>query len=432
MAMKWAKGPPPPRRRDTAVKRRCGMAPATGGPTRGWGRTSAIALAVVLLASLVSAPTNAREKTLQIGFVGTFTGPAAVLGQHMYNGFLLGVEHAGGKLGGVTTEISVVNSALKPEVAVRRINKLQDRVNLNFVVGFVFSNVLMRAYDAALNGDTFAISANAGPSEMAGRKCHKDFFSTSYQNDQIHGAVGAYLNETAHEALYLLAPDYEAGWDAISGFKRTFDGRIVGEHYTQLGRTDFSTDIDRIRAKEPDAVFAFLPGGMGVRFVKQYRDAGLHDSMPFYSAFAVDETTLPAMRDAGLGLRSASVWAYNLDNPANARFTRDFRSTYGYNPSAYAARGYDAAQLIDSAIEAVAGDLSDRSALRAALRRADFDSVRGDFEFNRNHFPIHDLYLTQAVQRENGRYAMRAKRVIREDHGDAYASQCDLTWSRSE
>lgn len=381
-------------------------------------------LAAALMAGM-ALPAAAQE--LRIGLMSTLTGPQAVTGQHLRDGFMLGVEHAGGKLGGLETKITTVDDQLKPDVAVQEVEGLLKRDNVNIVAGVVYSNILMAVYKPVVESDAFLISANAGPAPVAGSRCSENFFNTSWQNDQTHGAVGKYVSDSGIKKVFLLAPNYQAGKDGLTGFKRHFKGEVVDEVYTKLGQLDFSAEIAKIQSAKPDAVYTFMPGGMGVNLVKQYAQAGLKDKIPLFSAFTVDETTLPATEDAGLGLLSASIWAPDMDNAANKRFVEDFRKKYGYVPSYFAAQAYDAARLIDAAVKQ-AGGVKDKAKLRDALRHAKFDSVRGSFAFNKNHFPISDFYLVEAAKLPDGAPAMLKRKLVFEKYADDYAAECPMKW----
>lgn len=379
--------------------------------------------AVLAAAGMVTA---AGAEPVKIGLVATLSGPPAALGEHMRDGFMLGLKHAGGKFGGAETEVITVDDELKPDSAVEKVRALIERDEVDIVAGVVFSNVMAAIFRPVTESETFLISANAGPSIIAGENCSPFFFSAAWQNDQMHEVMGKHAQDAGYGRMFLIAPNYQAGKDAITGFKRYFEGEVVEEVYTALDQIDYSAEMARIAAAKPDAVFAFLPGGFGVNFVKQYRQAGLADTTPFLSAFTVDETTLPATQDAALGLFSSSEWTPSLDNEANKAFVGAFEAEYGYVPSLYAAQGYDAAQLIDSAVEKVGGDLSDKEAFGAALEEADFASVRGDFSFNNNHFPIQDFYLVKAVKRDDGKFATEIVEKVFDDYGDVYAEQCPM------
>ncbi len=380
--------------------------------------------------ALMAAPVYAQgtgDGELRIGFMTTLTGPPAVIGQHLRDGFMLGVDHAGGKLGGMNTKVIVADDQLKPDVAVQEVEALLKRDNVHVVAGVVFSNILMAVYKPVTDSQAFLISSNAGPSPIAGARCSENFFSVSYQNDQNHGAVGKYVAEAGFKNVFLMAPNYQAGKDALTGFKRHYKGKVADEVYTKLGQLDFSAEIARIQSLKPDAVYTFMPGGMGVNLVKQYVQAGLKDQIPLFSAFTVDETTLPALQDAAMGLTGAAVWAANVDNPASRKFVEDFRAKHGYVPSYYAAQAYDTARLIDAAVRQ-AGGVADKDKLRAALRKADFESLRGEFRFNHNHFPIQDFHLVQADTLSDGAPALLSRRVIFNDYADDYAKECKMKW----
>ena len=364
----------------------------------------------VLTAALVAAGMGvagaaSAAEPLKIGLMGTLSGPPAVLGQHINDGFKLFVEQQGGKLGGRDVEIIVADDELKPDVALTKVKGLLERDKVDFVAGIVFSNILQAVFRPVTESETFLIGANAGTSTFAGKGCSPYFFSTSWQNDQIHEVMGKYAQDKGFKSAFLLTPNYQAGKDSVAGFKRHFKGEVVDEVYTKLGNLDFSAELAKIAAAKPEVVFTFMPGGMGVNLVKQFKQAGLDKNVTFLSAFTVDETTLPATKDDAVGLFSSSQWTPDLDNPANKAFVAAYEAKYGYVPSLYSSQGYDAAQLIDSAVKAVKGDLSDKKAVIAALRKADFASVRGDFKYNTNHFPIQDYYLVKAVKRADGMYA---------------------------
>ncbi len=368
----------------------------------------------------------ASAEPIKIGLVSTLSGPSAALGVHMRDGFMLGLEHVGGKLGGAETEVITVDDELKPDVGVSKVNGLLERDQVDIVAGVVFSNVMGAVAKPVTDAEVFLISGNAGPSTLAGQGCSPYFFSVSWQNDQMHEVLGKHAQDKGYGRVFLMAPNYQAGKDSLAGFKRHFKGEVVDEVYTQLGQLDFSAELARIAAAKPDAVFTFMPGGMGVNLVKQYRQAGLADTIPFLSAFTVDETALPAMQDDSLGLFSASQWTPGMDNEANKKFVADFEAKYGYVPSLYASQGYDLAMLIDSAVKKVNADLSNKDAFRQALEAAEFTSVRGEFKFNTNHFPIQDFYLVEAVKREDGKYQTQIVEKVFDDYGDVYAADCKM------
>lgn len=370
---------------------------------------------------------GAQAQSVKVGVMLTLSGPAAVLGQHARDGFQLGIKHLGGKLGGLTADIIVVDDELKPDVGVQKVQALLERDKVDIVVGVIFSNVMMAIAKPVFDANTILVSPNAGPSPLAGRGCSPWFFSSAWQNDQNHEAMGKYAQDTGYKKVVLIAPNYQAGKDSMAGFKRHFKGEIVEEIFNQVNQLDFAAEIAKIASLKPDAVFAFEPGGMGVNFVKQYAQAGLAGKIPFLSAFTVDETTLPATQDAAVGLLGGSQWAPNLDNPVNKKFVADFEKDYGKVPAMYAAQGYDAALLIDAAIKAAGGKVADKAALRDAFKKASFASIRGaPFKLNTNGFPIQDVYVVKAVKRADGKFATEIVVKAFTGYTDAYAKDCPL------
>jgi branched-chain amino acid transport system substrate-binding protein len=383
------------------------------------------ALVIAGAFSLSAAPACAQEK-LKIGVVATLSGPPAVLGQQLRNGFTLAVKSLGGKLGGRETELFVADDELKPDVAVTKVKALIERDKADFVVGPVFSNVLQAILRPVTSAGIILISPNAGTSNFAGKDCNENFFVTSYQNDQVHEVLGQHAQDSGVKSAVVIVPNYQAGKDSAAGFKRKFRGEVLDEIYVPLNQLDYSAELTKIAAAKPEAIFVFLPGGMGVNFVKQFRQAGLADKIMFLSAFTVDESTLPAQQDAALGLFGGANWAPNLDNPQNRAFVEAYEKEYNAVPASYAFQAYDAALLIDSAVRQLNGNLADKAALRAALQKAGFTSLRGSFKFNTNHYPIQDFYLVKVGKRGDGKFQTGIVKKVFAAYGDPYASECPL------
>lgn len=380
-----------------------------------------LATAGMLAASIGAA--SAQEK-LKVGIMVTLSGPSAVLGGQARDGFQLAVKQLGGKLGGIDTEVVVVDDELKPDVAVTKVRGLIERDQVNFVVGPIFSNVLQAIHKPVIESNAFLISPNAGTSNFAGAQCSPNFFVTSYQNDQNHEVLGKYAQDKGFKRVFLMTPNYQAGRDSMAGFKRHFKGEVVSELYTPLGQLDFSAELAQIAAAKPDALFTFMPGGMGVNLVRQFRQAGLAANVPFLSAFTVDESTLPAQQDAALGFFGGANWAPNMDNPQSKAFVAAYEAAYNAIPGTYAMQAYDAALMIDAAIKGAGGKVSDRNAVRAGLRKADFKSLRGDFKIGVNGYPIQDFYLVQVARRADGKFQTEIREKVFDDYVDVYAKDC--------
>ena len=379
-------------------------------------------------ASATVLPARAQASGLRIGLLTTLSGPSAGLGRDTVDGFNLGIKHAGGRLGGLATEVISADDQLKPDVGKVTAERMVQRDRVDIMTGVVFSNVMLAISDTVLKDrrGVFYLSSNAGPSELAGRDCNPNFFSVSWQNDNTHEAMGEHMTKAGIKRAYLLAPNYPAGKDALTGFKRFFKGEVVAEVYTQIGQTDYAAELAALRAARPDATYFFYPGGMGIAFVRQYTAAGLAQQVPVFGpSFSLDQTILPAIGDAALGLYASTFWSEKLENPANAKFVADFEATHNRIPSPYAAQAYDTAQLIDAALKQ-AGGIGDKAKFRNALRAANFSSVRGPFRFNSNHFPIQNYYLTQIQKDARGRLVNELRGVIFSSHSDAYAGQCRM------
>jgi branched-chain amino acid transport system substrate-binding protein len=378
-------------------------------------------------AAVILAGTGAQgQEKLKIGIIATLSGPPAVLGQQLRNGFNLAVKDLNGKLGGRDVEVIVADDELKPDLAVNKVKALVDRDKVDFVVGPIFSNILAAIMKPVTEGGAILISPNAGTSNFAGKECNPNFFVTSYQNDQVFAVSGKHAQDTGIKKAFLMAPNYQAGKDALAGFKTFFKGDIADEVYVPLNQLDFSAELAKIAAAKPDAVYVFLPGGMGVNFVKQFRQAGLANNITFLSAFTVDESTLPAQQDAALGFFGGANWAPDLDNPQNKRFVAAYEKEFGAVPATYAFQAYDAALLIDSAVRQVQGNIANREALRAAMMKAEFSSLRGGFKFNTNHYPIQDFYLVKVAKRADGKFETQIVKKVFENYADPHAKDCAM------
>jgi branched-chain amino acid transport system substrate-binding protein len=368
---------------------------------------------------------RAQSPGIKVGFLATLSGPAATLGNQLRDGWLQAVKHLDGKLGGVPVETLVIDDELKPDVALTKVRAALERDKVDAVVGVVFSNILQAVFRPVTESQTFLITANAGPSTYAGRGCNPYFFTTAYQNDQPHATIGQVAQDEGYKRVFILVPNYQAGKDAVAGFKSRFKGEVVDEIYVPLNQLDFSTEVAKIAAAKPDAIFTFMPGGLGVNLVRAYRQAGLA-SIPFLSTFTVDEATLPAQQDAALGFYTAATWAPDFANDQSRRFVRDFEAAYGYVPGNYAAQAYDAALLVDSAVKKTGGRMSDKAAMRAALEKADFTSLRGNFRLGVNHYPVQDFYLCKVVKRPDGKYATETVRKVLTNDTDPHAAECRM------
>ena len=375
-------------------------------------KTIALAAAAALIG------TAALAEDVKVGMITTLSGGGAGLGIDTRDGFMLAVNRAGRD----DLEVVIEDDEQAPDVAVQLADRMIQSEEVDLLTGIVWSNLAMAVVPSANAQGLFYLSTNAAPAQLAGAGCNPLYFSVSYQNDNLHEAAGAYATQEGYGNVFIMAPNYPAGQDSLTGFKRFYEGDLAGEVYTELGQTDYAPQIAQIRASGADAVFFFLPGGMGISFLKQYADSGV-DIPLIGPAFSFDQGILQATGEAALGVRNTSQWSKDLDNEANAAFVEAFEAEYGRLPSLYAAQGYDTANLLMSAMDKA--DISDQEAFRAALAEADFASVRGDFAFASNQHPVQDIYVREVIQ-EGDIFTNRIVATAMEDRGNAYEDECSL------
>ncbi len=381
----------------------------------------------VIVVFAASEQVLAQSKTVKIGFVATFSGPLAVIGNDMRNSFNLALDHLNHKMGGLPVEVIYEDDQQKPEIGMQKTKKLIESDHVDFLTGYIFSNVLLASLEPAIDSKTILISAHAGPSQLAGELCSPYVYTTGVENDQTAAAMGLYMNQKGVKNTYVLSPNYAAGKDIVAGLKSTFRGKIVGEEYTRWpDQLDFSTELSNISATKPDAVFAFYPGAAGVQFLNQYEQSGLKGKIPLYTVFTIDETTLPLQGANAIGIPGAQDWVNDLPNEANRKYVTDYKSKYKTSPTYYGAESYDAANLINSSVVAVNGDLTRKDDLLKALKMAKFASVRGAFQYGNNHFGIQNFYLQDVVKRADGSLGLETVATIVKDSQDRYHDRCPM------
>jgi branched-chain amino acid transport system substrate-binding protein len=366
--------------------------------------------------------------SIKIGFVSTFSGPTAVIGNDMRNSFELALDHLGRKMGGKPVEVIYEDDQQKPDVGKQKTEKLVQSDKVDFIVGYIWSNVLLASLKTAVDSQTFLISANAGPSQLAGELCSPYVFSTSWQNDQTPAAMGLYMNQKGVKSVFLIGPNYAAGKDMLAGVKSTFKGEVLGEEYTVWpSQLDFSAELTKARNSKAESIFVFYPGAAGVQFLNQYVQAGIKQQMPLYTAFTVDELSLPLQKDNALGIPGAQEWVNDLPNEQNKKFVEDYRKKYpGLRPTYYGAQAYDVAQLVNSAVAAVKGDTSKKDAMKAEMEKANFKSLRGPFRYGNNHIPVQNFYLQDVVKEADGTLALKTVATIVKDDQDRFHDKCPM------
>jgi branched-chain amino acid transport system substrate-binding protein len=389
--------------------------------------TAAILAGAIAVALAFAAPAQAQQK-VKIGFISTMSGPPAIIGKHMKDSVEVALDQLGRKMGGMDVEVIYGDDQFKPEVGVQLAEEMLKKNQVDFMAGIIWSNVMMAVVPVVTGAGKIMVGANAGAAPLAGSQCNELYFSASWNNDQSPEALGKYLQDKGINDLYVLAPNYQAGKDMVSGLKRYYKGRIVDEVYTKLGQQDYQAEITQMRSKNPKAVFAFYPGGMGIQFLRQYDQAGLRGKLPLYTVYTVDEISIPAVKDAAVGIKEARFWSPDLKNAASEKYVADYKKKYGKLPVFYGAQSYDAIMLIDSAVKATKGDLKDSKALALAMRKANYSSIRGPFQFNVNHHPIQNFYLLDTVKLPSGDIEMRIQKTVFEKHKDSYYQDCKMKW----
>lgn len=382
--------------------------------------------ALTALAVTAAAPTVAQQKTIKIGFISSFSGPQAVIGADMRNSFELGLDHLGRRLGGLPVEVIYEDDQVKPEVGLQKTQKLIESDKVDFMVGHIWSNVMLASLKPLIDSKTFTVITNAGASQLAGEMCSPYVFSTSWNNDQTPQAVGLYMNQKGIKTAFLIGPNYAAGKDMLEGVAATFKGQIVGRELTTWPtQVDFNAELSKARQAKPDAIFAFYPGAPGVQFLTQYAQSGLKGQVPLYTAFTIDALSLPRLKDLALGIPGAQHWVRDLPNDTNKRYVADYRARHKADPAFYGAQTYDAPALLNAAVTAVKGNLSDKNGMRDEVRKANFPSNRGKFKYGPNHIPIQNFYLQEAFK-DGDEFRMKTVATIVENDQDKHFQKCKM------
>ncbi|MBK8018042.1 MAG: ABC transporter substrate-binding protein [Betaproteobacteria bacterium] len=382
-------------------------------------------IAAAVLAGIAAHAPAADQ--IKIGFMSTLSGPSAALGIDIRDAFNLALKANGGKLGGLPAEVIVADDQMNPDTGKQLATRLLKKDRVDVVTGIVFTNVMLAVNPAVMENQTFMVSANAGPGALSGEGCNPYFYAASWQNDGYHEAAGQFATSKGYKSVVLLAPNYPAGKDALTGFKRLFKGQVIDEIYTKLGQLDFAAELAQVRAAKPEAVYIFQPGGMGINFIKQWVAAGLNKQMVLVTpGFSADEDVIKAVGEPMLGMYNTAHWAHDLGNAENRKFVADFQKEYGRTPTVYAAQGYDTARMLDAAVRDAKGKIEDKAAFGKALAAANFKSVRGEFKFNVNHFPIQNYYLRQIWKDPSGRITNKLVSTVLTNHPDAYAPACKM------
>ncbi len=371
---------------------------------------------IAMLGLFINPVFASGHKKIKIGMITTLSGGGSGLGIDVRDGFLLAIK------GDNHFEVIVKDDQRKPDIAVQIADKMIQSDKVDVLTGIIWSNLAMAVVPAAVKQGKFYLSPNAGPSKLAGKGCHKNYFNVAWQNDNLHEAAGGYGNTAGYKNSFILAPNYPAGKDALTGYKRFFKGKIEKELYTKLGQKDYAAEIAQIRSSKADSIYFFLPGGMGISFMKQLSQSGIN--IPVIGpAFSFDQGILKAVGDSALGVKNTSQWSKDLDNKANKKFVQDFQKEYGRLPSLYASQGYDTGKLLISALNVA--DVKDQDKFRSALKNANFESTRGSFKFDTNQHPIQDIYVREVIK-EGKILTNKIISIGLKNRSNAYVKDCPL------
>jgi len=373
-------------------------------------------ISMLALSTVIALPAFADDHKAKVGMITTLSGGGSGLGIDVRDGFLLALK------GNDNIEVVIEDDQRKPDIAVQLADKMIQSEKVDILTGIIWSNLAMAVVPAAVNQGKIYLSPNAGPSALAGAGCHENYFNVAWQNDNLHEAAGGYANSEGYKNSFIMAPNYPAGKDALTGYKRFYEGELAGEIYTKLGQKDYAAEIAQIRASGADSVFFFLPGGMGIGFMKQFAQSGI-DLPVVGPAFSFDQGILQAVGAAAMGVKNTSQWSKDLTNDANVKFVADFQAEYGRLPSLYASQGYDTANLLASALDSVG--INDQDAFRMALKKADFASTRGDFSFDTNNHPIQDIYVREVIK-EGDVFTNKIIATGLKSRSNAYVDECKM------
>lgn len=381
-------------------------------------------VAATLAVTMFGGPARAADH-IKLGYMVSLSGVFAIVGSEQQRGLTVALEELGNTLGGVPLTLYTVDDKGSPPEAVQVASKLIDQNKVDIVTGMMNSATTIATMKQYEDAGTFIISALAGPLQYAGKECHPNAFFVSFANDEWDTALGKYMTDKGVKSTYMMGADYQAGWEKLAGAKRTFKGTVTGPVFTPLNQLDFSAELAQVRAANAESVFAFYPGALGIAFLKQYAQSGLKARIYSEDTMA-SELSFPAEGASALGVIQSTSWNAELDNPANKKFVAAFIKKYGRRPAIFAALQYDAMMLLNSAVAAVNGKIEDKAAFRAALRKADFQSIRGPFKFNTNHFPIQDIYVTEVEKDGQGGMKLALKDTAARDWQDDYHQDCTM------
>ncbi|CAA7617917.1 ABC transporter substrate-binding protein [Magnetospirillum sp. SS-4] len=393
----------------------------------------AVALLLVLLtvqtARALPASTAAGNPTIVVGVIATLSGPGAMAGQDSLDGFTTALRQMGGRFANQEVRVVPVDDRGSPDVAMQVTRRLLEREKVDFILTAV-SQASMAAIVKPLNESrTFILNLDAYPDGLFGARCSASLFGLGTPPDAVSEAAGMHFANEKYRRLVVIGHDTRQTDMAVAALRRTWGGEDVTVLKARHGAATFAPEIRRIRELAPDAVYTLLSGGMGLALVRDYAAAGLKADIPLLGVWSnFERPHLTAMDDQGLDLLNVAPWSPDLDSPLNKRMISDFELEYGRPATSWVAQGYDSALLLEAAMKVTAGRTSDREAVRNALRRAEFASVRGGFRFETNHAPVINLYLRRVARDAKGRLTEETRGVLAREWRGRDAAHCPMHW----
>lgn len=363
---------------------------------------------------------------VKLGIVTSLTGQNSAAARDLIDGVKLGIKRLNGQIAGMKTELSTADDQEKPEIAREEAARMVESKGVEFLTGPITTNLVKSVIQPVTDAGGFFLSTGAGPSAMAGKDCEPNFFVTTFENVTYGEVTGQAANDLGLKNIALLQWNSPGARDLANGFKKQFKGTVDLEIYTPPSQLDFAGEIGKLRTVHPDGYYFFFPSQLLANFMKQLNQFDVGKDMKGLSYYiSIDPVMLQQLGDIVFGQYITTYYSTSLDNPANKDFVDDFKKEYGNGPGLYAAHGYDLVTLLDHALKTVRGRLNDRDAVRKALEAVKFESVRGSFKFNTNHFPIENFYLTQIVRAPDGSLTYKVLKTY-PNKADSFAAKCKM------
>lgn len=372
----------------------------------------AVPLASLLLASACGAGSfgsggeGGADGPVKIGLSVPLSGVYASPGEDMTQGFDLYLKQHDGQLGGHDIDVVRADEGETPQIGVPATTKLVTQNGVSAVVGIMNSATALGVKDTFVQSKVPLIVTNAGADDLIDDSSPY-IWRTSFTNGQVGAALGPVVaDQMGDKKVFLMAPDVSAGHESVEGFRKTFTkagGVVAGEAFTPFGTTtDWQPFLSRVRSSGAGAVYVMYGGAEAVNFVKQFNSFGLSKDIQLYGAgFVTEGGVLAAQGDAAMGVRTALHYSHTLKSERNVAFVKAYQAAYDKVPTSYAVQAYDAAAVLDSALERA--DATDGASVAKALTQVgEIDSPRGTWTFDEQHSPDQPFYLREVQQTPDG------------------------------